>query len=63
VHPWRKSMGTLSYSPSMRSLIVEERLREQPAEGVRMPERIELDELALRILIAAETGSVPAMEP
>jgi hypothetical protein len=34
-------------------LIVEERLREQQAEGVRMPEGIELDELALRIMIVA----------
>jgi hypothetical protein len=35
---------------------VEEQLREQEAEGVRMPEGMELDELALRILIAGETG-------
>jgi hypothetical protein len=34
-------------------LIVEERLKEQRAEGVRMPEGIELDELALLILLVA----------
>jgi hypothetical protein len=34
-------------------LIVEERLREQEREGVRMPEGVPLDELALRVLIAA----------
>jgi hypothetical protein len=40
-------------------LIVEERLREQQAEGIKMPEGMPLDELALRVLIAAETGVVP----
>jgi hypothetical protein len=40
-------------------LIVEERLREQEAEGVRMPEGMALDELALRVLTAAESGRVP----
>jgi hypothetical protein len=39
-------------------LIVEERLREQEAEGVRMPDGMPLDELALRILIVAQTGEV-----
>jgi hypothetical protein len=38
---------------------VEERLKEQQAEGVRMPEGMPLDELALRVLIAAETVPVP----
>jgi hypothetical protein len=42
--------------PEHALLIVEEQLREQEAEGVRMPEGMELDELALRILIAGETG-------
>lgn len=42
-----------------RLLIVEERLKEQQAEGVRMPEGMPLEELALRILIGAETGCVP----
>jgi hypothetical protein len=42
-------------------LIVEERLREQQAEGVKMPEGVKLDELALRILIAAETGETPSL--
>ena len=32
----------------------EERLKEQEAEGVRMPDGMPLDELALRVLIAAE---------
>jgi hypothetical protein len=44
--------------PEHALLIVEERLKEQQAEGVRMPERM-LDELALRILIAAETEEIP----
>lgn len=35
-------------------LIVEERLKEQQAEGIRIPEGIELDELALRILLVAD---------
>jgi hypothetical protein len=42
-------------------LIVGERLREQQAEGVRMPEGMPLDELALRVLIAAETGQIPSL--
>jgi hypothetical protein len=42
-------------------LIVEERLREQEAEGVRMPEGMEFVELALRVLIAAETGRIPCL--
>jgi hypothetical protein len=33
---------------------VEERLREQEAEGVEMPAGIERDELALRIVVTAE---------
>jgi hypothetical protein len=41
-------------------MIVEE-LREQRAEGVRMPEGMPLDELALRVLIAARTGQVPRL--
>jgi hypothetical protein len=40
-------------------LIVEERLREQQAEGMGMPEGMPLDELALRILIVIQTGEVP----
>jgi hypothetical protein len=42
--------------PEHALLIVEERLREQSSEGVRMPEGMPLDELALRVLIAAEAG-------
>jgi hypothetical protein len=45
--------------PAHALLILEERLAEQEAEGVRMPEGMERDELALRVLIAAETGRVP----
>jgi hypothetical protein len=45
--------------PAHAVLIVEERLREQQREDVRMPAGIPLDELALRVLIAAETGLVP----
>jgi hypothetical protein len=45
--------------PEHALLIVEERLKEQQAEGVRMPEGMPLDELALRILIAAETEEIP----
>jgi hypothetical protein len=41
------------------ALILEERLREQEAEGIRMPKGMGRDELALRMLIAAETGQIP----
>jgi hypothetical protein len=34
-------------------------LREQQLQGVKMPEGMELDELALRILVAAQTGQIP----
>jgi hypothetical protein len=40
--------------PAHALLVVEERLREQRAEGVRLPDGVPLDELALRILVAAE---------
>jgi hypothetical protein len=40
--------------PAQALLILEERLAEQEAEGVEMPEGMERDELALRILVAAE---------
>jgi hypothetical protein len=45
--------------PAHALLILEERLAEQEAEGVQMPEGMERDELAFQILIAAETGCVP----
>jgi hypothetical protein len=45
--------------PAHALLVVEERLREQEAEGVEMPEGMARDELAFRILIAAETGQIP----
>ena len=40
--------------PEHALLVMEERLREQQAEGVRMPDGMSLDELALRVLITAE---------
>jgi hypothetical protein len=43
--------------PAYALLVVEERLREQEAEGIRMPEGMGLDKLALRILIAAAIRS------
>jgi hypothetical protein len=45
--------------PEHALLIVQERLREQQAEGLKMPDGMPLDELALRVLIAAEAGRVP----
>jgi hypothetical protein len=42
--------------PIQSLLVVEERLKEQEAEGVEMPEGMERDELALRILISASLG-------
>jgi len=45
--------GLISF-PAHALLILEERLAEQEAEGVKMPEEMERDELALRILLAAE---------
>jgi hypothetical protein len=47
--------------PMHALLIVEERLREQQAEGIRLPEGMPLDELALRVLIAAQTGKAPRL--
>jgi hypothetical protein len=41
--------------PAHALLVVEERLREQRAAGVRMPPHMQLDELALRILIVANS--------
>jgi hypothetical protein len=37
--------------PAHALLIVEERLKDQESEGVRMPEGVGLDELAIRILV------------
>jgi hypothetical protein len=47
-------VGELISFPADALPIVEERLRELETEGVRMPEEMPLDELALRLLIAAE---------
>jgi hypothetical protein len=41
--------------PAYQLLVVEERLREQEAEGVRVSEGMERDELALRVLIGLDT--------
>jgi hypothetical protein len=49
------------YFPAHALLILEERLREQEAKGVKMPEGMERDELALRILVAAETQRIPGL--
>jgi hypothetical protein len=38
--------------PAHALLILEERLAEQETQGVKMPEGIDRDELALRILVA-----------
>jgi len=43
--------------PAHAQLILEERLQEQEADGVEMPEGMERDELALRILLVAEMPS------
>lgn len=45
-------MSAMVIFPSHALLILVERLREQQAEGVRMPSGVALDELALRILVA-----------
>jgi hypothetical protein len=55
----RNSDWKLRRFPGYALVVVEERLAEQEAEGVEMPEGMERDELALRILIAAETGQIP----
>jgi hypothetical protein len=47
--------------PAHALLIVEEHLKEQESEGVRMPEGMPLDELALRVLIAAPAGRIPRL--
>lgn len=39
--------------PAHALLIIEERLKDQKTEGVRMPEAIPLGEIPLRVLIAA----------
>jgi hypothetical protein len=44
--------------PAHPLVVVEERLRDQAREGVRMPERIPLDELALRIPAYAEHSRI-----
>jgi hypothetical protein len=46
--------------PAHALLVVEERLREQEAEGVEMPASMERDELALRILITAGLRPPPS---
>jgi hypothetical protein len=48
--------------PTHALLILEEQLREQEAEGLEMPEGMERNELALRILIAAQTSCIPCLQ-
>ena len=48
-------------SPEYALLIVEERLKEQQAEGVRMPEGMPLDQPALRVLIATDRRRWPEL--
>jgi hypothetical protein len=55
--------GSRSVFPEHALLIVEERLREQEAEGVRMPDAMPLDELALRILVAVHHSGWGAAKP
>jgi hypothetical protein len=57
--PDANELWDLVVFPEHALLIVEERLREQQAEGLKMPDGMPLDELALRVLIAAEAGRVP----
>ena len=45
----------------VHALIVEERLQEQQATGVRMLEGMPLDGLALRILVAVELGQIHSL--
>jgi hypothetical protein len=54
------SRPTLVSFPAHALLTVEERLREQEAEGVRMPEGIDRTDVALSILILAEVVSRPS---
>jgi hypothetical protein len=49
----RLAVGVQFVFPAHALLILEERLAEQEAEGVTMPEGMERDELALRILVVA----------
>jgi hypothetical protein len=49
----------LVFFPLHALLILEERLAEQEAEGVEMPEGMERDELALRIYDRCRTGQIP----
>jgi hypothetical protein len=51
----KSAPGLISF-PAHALLILEERLREQEAQGVEMPEGMERDEPALRILIASEAA-------
>jgi hypothetical protein len=49
--------------PAHARLILEERLAEQEVQAVEMPEGMERDELALRILIAASRPSLRQSPP
>jgi hypothetical protein len=47
-------LPSLIVFPAHALLMLEERLAEQEAEGVEMPEGMERDELALRILVVSQ---------
>jgi hypothetical protein len=57
-----KGAADLICFPAYQLLVVEERLREQEAEGVRMPEGMERDELALKVLIHGHPACRPTRE-
>ena len=46
--------------PAHALLVVRERLAEQVSAGVEMPLGIDLDELALKVLVAASIPCIPA---
>jgi hypothetical protein len=56
----RSTLCTVIVFPHYALLVVEERLKEQQAEGVHMPPGVPLDELALRVLIAAAVLQEPS---
>jgi hypothetical protein len=55
-----QNSGDFRRVPRSRLLVLEERLGEQQAEGVQMPAGVALDDLALRVLIAAELSEASA---
>lgn len=47
--------------PEHAVLILEERLKKQAAEGMKLPAGMPLDELAPRVLIAGQTREIPCL--